>query len=79
MDRIQINIPIDLVEQLFSRSKYLDHLVSCSTLILELKTSMERGMIHRLGKGFDISLTQSFEDAIYDLVDYDSDNDISWY
>ena len=79
MNRIQINIPIDLVEELFARSKYLDHLVSCSTLILELKTCMERGMVHRLGKGFDVSLTQSFEDAVSDLVDFDSDNEISWY
>ena len=68
MDRIEITIPVDVVEILFQRSKYLRHLEPCSTLILEIKMCMERSMVSRLAKGYDASLTQSFEDSVADLL-----------
>ena len=71
MNRIQLTIPLDIVERLFERSKYLKHLEPCSTLILEIKTAMERGIVGRLVKGYDVSLTQSFEAAVDDLVSED--------
>ena len=68
---MKIDIRVDIVEDLFQRSNNSHRIYPCSTLILELKQSMESYMTDRLIKGGFVSLLTAFNHCLREMLTED--------
>lgn len=69
MDAVQITISLDLIEQMFSKSLKTREFDICSTLVLELKASIESYLQSRLERGHAVSLHKAFNHCCMELVE----------
>ena len=68
MENIDIEISLNLVEELFRKSRQTREYDIVSTLILELKSSMETFLGDRLQRGHMVSLQLAFNHCCEELV-----------
>ena len=73
MDAVQVTISLDLIEDMFSKSLRTREFDICSTLVLELKTSIESYLQSRLERGHAVSLHKAFNHCCAELVEEDDD------
>ena len=71
MNSIKINISEELIEEMFRKSRKCCEFMMCTTLILEIKHSVENYLSSNLKLGNHISLQDAFLDAISDLTSDD--------
>ena len=75
MDAVQITISLDFIEEMFSKSLKTREFDICSTLVLELKSSIESYLQNRLERGHAVSLHKAFSHCCAELVEEDDDWD----
>ena len=68
MNEIKFEVDISTVEELFINSYKTRHYDVASTMILELKDSIEIFVVNRLMRGHSVSLQQAFNHCVDDLV-----------
>ena len=73
MESVQINISLDLIEEMFAKSYKTREFDICSTLILELKSSIESYLQSRLARGHAVSLHKAFNHCCSELVEEEDD------
>ena len=73
MEHIDISISLNLVEDLFRKSRQTREYDVVSTLILELKSSIETYLGDRLKRGHAVSLQQAFNHCCEELVSDEED------
>ncbi len=76
MDGVKLTISLDLVEELFCNSSQTREYEGSHTLITELKSFMEQNMTMNLLLGHHVSLQDSFENAVNELI-FDDDMSLS--
>jgi len=75
MDAVQVTISLDLIEDMFSKSIKTREFDICSTLVLELKASIESYLQSRLERGHTVSLHKAFNHCCMELVEEEDDWD----
>ena len=69
---LTIQIDVDVVEELFQISTASQKIYPCSTLMLELKQSMESYIGGRLMKGGFVSMKTAFNHCVNELLSEDT-------
>ena len=75
---ISVEISIDLVEEMFAKSYYNREFEICSTMIIELKNSMENYISDRLQRGHKVDIQGAFDFCSDEMVDCDDEWDDPW-
>ena len=73
MEQIKIVVSVDAVEELFRNSRQCREFAVCTTLILELKQSVETYLSNQLQGGHSVSIQNAFDNAIYDIVVFEDE------
>ena len=73
MEQVDISISLNLIEELFRTSRQTREHDLVSTLILELKSSIETYLANRLQRGHSVSLQQAFNHCCEELVSDEDD------
>ena len=73
MQFMDVSLSLNLVEDMFRKSRKTIEFNVCSSLVLEIKTSMESYISDRLVRGHKISLRQAFTHCCEELVSEEED------
>ena len=68
-----MTISLDFIEDMFSKSLKTREFDICSTLVLELKASIESYLQSRLERGHAVSLHKAFNHCCSELVEEEDD------